>query len=71
MLYFKTLNQELSVVNQDGSFIPVLINTVTKSLKKINRGPKKAVQVEQDDYRFIEFNPLSYVRENFHWCMST
>ena len=59
------------MVNQDASLIPGLIDTVTKSLKKSNRGPKKTVWVEQDDYRFIEFEPFSYVRENFHLCVRT
>ena len=56
-------------MNQDDSFVRGLINTVTKSLKKTNQGPKKAISVEQEEYGFIEFHSFSYVRENFHLCV--
>ena len=53
-------------MKQDSSFVRGLINTVTKSLKESNRGPKETVSVEQEECGFIAFQSFSYVRENFH-----
>ena len=56
----------------NGSIVPVLfIIAFHKILQKSNRGPKRPIWAEQDECGFIEFEPFSCERENFHVCWST
>ena len=43
LLVLFLLNQEISVVNQDGCIEPGLINTITLNIINRDRGPEKAI----------------------------
>ena len=43
LLIAKVLNQEFSVMNQDGYIVPGLINIVTSKIVNRDRGLKKAI----------------------------